>query len=1101
MKFRVLCSTTLPILAVWATACGGGDDDDHENEEGKDGAAALLSLSDEDAGDNCEVGGTRVDAGRDEDGNGALDDDEIEETTYLCAAPAGQDGDDGGDGYDGDDGDDGAQGPPGGPGGQGNPGLPGEQGPPGNTGAPGDRGQDGLDVLISVEGEPSGENCTFGGQKITTGVDQDRSGTLDETEVSQTAYVCSGNPGAATVAGFRLVSKYVAAGGPIAEIVSASPDGNTLVYTSSSTGTIGFADISDATVPTLLGTTDVASATGGDGEPTAVAFSPNGTHLTIPEFGNMPTDLQPEYVDITEDGRTALVTLQENNIAAVIDIESASVVRFIDMGTSVHARADVSDDSFFDFSDTYEGQLQPDAGCILPDQEHFITANEGDTPSGVFGGVSAGGRGFSIFSLLGDRIYDSGDALEWAAFTSGAYPDGRSDARGVEPEGCGTGTFGGTPFAFVTGERNASLFVVDVSSPRYPILRQVLGAPMRPEAAITIESRNLVVVSGEGDGLGSGIWIYEAVANPSEVGHGSHVYDARSTGTSFGALSGTAYQPSTGLVLAVPDNAYEEARIWRFAVNHSLRRLDLVDEILLKDHDGVQLSGIDPEGIVENPEGGYIVATEGTTGNGGGGATCTGLPTSNRILFFDEGGRLDDSYGDLGIVDLPCGADQNAFDWSTMPGNGFEGVTVVDSSPGTDGGLLVYAAFQRPLSGEGMQARIGVYDVDGGVWNFYFYPLDADVGGDTGNTFLSELTHVTGDTFAVIERDQGISSAALNKTVRTFSLSSGTVNDEGNPVNKTLAIDLLADSFRFDQEKIEGLALGGGSLFVVNDNDGGEAQNFFVRFSPQLLLGSVQPEEIPDVVINELSSTGAFDDFVELYNRGAATADVGGWTLTDAGGGTHTIPGGTTIPADGYLLIDPDFGLGNGDSVLVETSLGSFVDFHEYPSHVQTSSRCGETGLVFWRTDGVDGAGDPTPGAENDCAPLTISGQSDIVLNEVNSSGNDFIELYNNGASPVDLSHFKITDSDPTHVFIIPEGTMISAGGFLLIEGDWTTGTLALDFGLGSGDSVILYNPYDVELVNYAWSGHRNTDSRCPDGTGAFVNGSSESRGAANNCL
>ena len=57
------------------------------------------------------------------------------------------------------------------------------------------------------------------------------------------------------------------------------------------------------------------------------------------------------------------------------------------------------------------------------------------------------------------------------------------------------------------------------------------------------------------------------------------------------------------------------------------------------------------------------------------------------------------------------------------------------------------------------------------------------------------------------------------------------------------ALDLLADSFRFDQEKIEGLALGGGSLFVVNDNDGGEAQNFFVRFSPQVLLGSEQPDE------------------------------------------------------------------------------------------------------------------------------------------------------------------------------------------------------------------------------------------------------------------
>jgi hypothetical protein len=173
-----------------------------------------------------------------------------------------------------------------------------------------------------------------------------------------------------------------------------------------------------------------------------------------------------------------------------------------------------------------------------------------------------------------------------------------------------------------------------------------------------------------------------------------------------------------------------------------------------------------------------------------------------------------------------------------MGSNGFEGVTVVDSAPAAAGGLKVYVAFQRPLTGEGMTTRIGEYSVDSKTWNFYFYTLDADVGGVSGNTFLSELIHVGGDRFAVIERDQGIAAAALNKTVRVFSLSSGPLNDLTKPVTKTTAIDLLADSFRFDQEKLEGLALGGGSLFVVNDNDGGQAQNFFVRFGASRLNGN-----------------------------------------------------------------------------------------------------------------------------------------------------------------------------------------------------------------------------------------------------------------------
>src|SRR5690606_24805174 len=132
---------------------------------------------------------------------------------------------------------------------------------------------------------------------------------------------------------------------------------------------------------------------------------------------------------------------------------------------------------------------------------------------------------------------------------------------------------------------------IDVSSPAHPVIRQVLGAPMRPETAVPIESRGLVVVAGEGDGIGSGIWIYESVKNASEIGHGAHVYDPRSTGTSFGAFSGTAFQHSTGNVIAVPDNAYEEARIWSFAVNHTARRLDLIDEIMLKDSSGDQLAG------------------------------------------------------------------------------------------------------------------------------------------------------------------------------------------------------------------------------------------------------------------------------------------------------------------------------------------------------------------------------------------------------------------------------------------------------------------------------------------------------------------------------
>ncbi len=902
-------------LAALATGCS---DSDPGVGDGSDGLALLASET-EPAGDNCELGGTRLTAGRDQNQNGKLEASEGSSTVYVCTTASGEVRP-GKDGKPGNDGEPGAEGEPGG------------EGEPGAEGEPGEPGEDGSSVLLTVTSERPGDNCLSGGQRVQTGIDADADGVLDSGEVAATSYVCNGASTAGSVAGFKLVSKFTAPGGPIAEIVSVSPDGKTLAFTSSSAQTVGFVDITDPSQPVLLGTpTNVGGVVAGnDGEPTSVAFAPNGQHVVVivkdtgnpvanadpgalvvldantrlivgqvavgvgpdsialtpdgtkaviaiedeeaeggngvaqarpgtiqvvtlnyttpsastvatialtPSVGNQQTDPQPEYVDITKDGKTAIVSLQENNLVAVVDLETNAILRYIDLGTSKHARADLANNGVWNFTDpTFEGQLQPDGVCLLPDGNHFITANEGDTAT-FQQGFRPGGRGFSIFDLAGERSFDSGDALEWAAYRTGAYPDARSTAKGVEPEGCAAGVYGGKAFAFVTGERNSSVFVVDVTSPSGPAILQVLGAPNRPESALAVTSRNLLVVSGEGDGAlkGGGIWLYEAVSDLAETGHGDAVYQARTSGTPFGALSALAYEPSTGFLLGTPDNAFAQPRIWSFAVDHGGRRVDVVNELLLKDHTGAQLSGIDPEGLVVNPEGGYILATEGATANGGGGTTCTGAANSNRVLFFAANGRLDPAYGANGIVDLPCGADTNAFDWTKMTSNGFEGVSVVDSDADADGGLKVYVAFQRPLTDEGMNTRIGEYDVDSETWNFYYYTLDADVGGASGNTFLSELLHVGGDKFAVIERDQGWAGTALNKTLRTFSLSTGTLNSAANPLDKELAVDLLDHPFRFDQEKLEGMALGGGSLWVVNDNDGGQAQEFFLRLSPDVL--------------------------------------------------------------------------------------------------------------------------------------------------------------------------------------------------------------------------------------------------------------------------
>jgi ELWxxDGT repeat protein len=52
--------------------------------DGKDGANALVNIYPETAGPNCANGGTRLDVGTDEDNSGLLEEQEIEQTQYIC---------------------------------------------------------------------------------------------------------------------------------------------------------------------------------------------------------------------------------------------------------------------------------------------------------------------------------------------------------------------------------------------------------------------------------------------------------------------------------------------------------------------------------------------------------------------------------------------------------------------------------------------------------------------------------------------------------------------------------------------------------------------------------------------------------------------------------------------------------------------------------------------------------------------------------------------------------------------------------------------------------------------------------------------------------
>ena len=133
---------------------------------------------------------------------------------------------------------------------------------------------------------------------------------------------------------------------------------------------------------------------------TTVRFTAfNGTALdsSIRIFGpnaSVAQDLEPEYITVSDDSKTAWVTLQENNAIAELDIASATFVRLLGLGTKDHSAPglglDGSDEDGPGTGSTsrrFNVANWPVQGMYLPDaiasyqikgRTYLLTANEGD---------------------------------------------------------------------------------------------------------------------------------------------------------------------------------------------------------------------------------------------------------------------------------------------------------------------------------------------------------------------------------------------------------------------------------------------------------------------------------------------------------------------------------------------------------------------------------------------------------------------------------------------------------------------------------------------------------------------------------------------------
>jgi hypothetical protein len=513
-------------------------------------------------------------------------------------------------------------------------------------------------------------------------------------------------------------------------------------------------------------------------------------------------DLEPEYVDINRDS-LAVVTFQENNHLAVIDLESGETLSQFPAGSVELSDVDTVEDDLITFDHDITKRREPD-GVTWIDSDSFATANEGDYEDANGEG---GSRGFTVFNVEGEVEYESAESFEHWLASAGHYNEGRSENKGVEPEAAEVGTFRGTTYLFIGSERSNAVGVYDVDRDD-PEPVQLLPTGIGPEGLKAIPRRGLFVASTEKDEAGDGI---PTMINIYAYAKGAGNYpmlvsddDASGNPIPWVALSGLAGDPDEDdVIYAVSDSFLAQGFVYTIEVDESPARIT----------DRTQVTGasapLDLEGVAIGPDGSWWLGSEGNSGS-----------RPNLVLHVDP-----DTGAVVSEIELPA-------DLVDMRrGNGIEGIAVT----GEAGAEVVYVAIQRAWPDEGdtdgVNTKIGRYDVATGTWAFVHYPLQAE--GNGGWIGLSELTLLPDGTFAVIERDKGWGPTtgpnAELKAVYGVDLETAEFRSHDDPsglvtITKSLLRDALPDleaNSIWTAEKLEGLAVtADGQVYVVTDNDG-----------------------------------------------------------------------------------------------------------------------------------------------------------------------------------------------------------------------------------------------------------------------------------------
>jgi hypothetical protein len=259
-----------------------------------------------------------------------------------------------------------------------------------------------------------------------------------------------------------------------------------------------------------------------------------------------------------------------------------------------------------------------------------------------------------------------------------------------------------------------------------------------------------------------------------------------------------------------------------------------------------------------------------------------------------------------------------------------------------------------------------------------------------------------------------------------------------------------------------------------------------------------------------VSPWGSAADFVELFNSGGGSVSLSGMAIGDSDnfGKAWKFPVGASIPAGGYLLVWCDgaraastsangphntgFALSGDSGVFyLFNSLGQPVDLVNYGAQIQDLP-LGRNG------NGWQLLATPTPGGAN-AAAATLGSVSNLRFNEWMATpltGDDWFELYNADALPMDLGGLYLTDNPSTiGITNSPIAPLSFIGGkkwaLFKADGNRSAGHDHVNFSLDQlGETLRLYdtNLQLIDVVDFGLQSVGTSQGRLPDGTANIAN-------------